>query len=90
MSKSAITADTTLEEIATLVSEALESAGIPAVLSGGGAVSHYSHNEYMTTDLDFVSNERFPMCTEAECGCRHRQIHQLDSKRKLASARSCV
>lgn len=55
MSKTAISADTTLEEIATLVSEALERAGIPAVLSGGGAVSHYSHNEYMTTDLDFVS-----------------------------------
>lgn len=44
-----------MQEIAVLVSEALEKAGIPAVLSGGGAVSQYSDNEYMTTDLDFVS-----------------------------------
>ena len=44
-----------MQEIAVLVSEALEDAGIPAVLCGGGAVSQYSDNEYMTTDLDFVS-----------------------------------
>lgn len=55
MSESRITPDTSMAEIAVLVSEALERAGIPAVLSGGGAVSHYSDNEYMTTDLDFVS-----------------------------------
>ena len=41
-----------------LVSEALESAGIPAVLGGGGAVTHYSKNEYMSTDLDFITVER--------------------------------
>lgn len=45
-------------EIATLVSEALEAANISAVLGGGGAVSQYSDNEYMTTDLDFISIER--------------------------------
>lgn len=55
---SAITSDTTMLEIATVVSEALEAAGIPAVLGGGGAVSQYSNNEYMTTDLDFISIER--------------------------------
>jgi hypothetical protein len=50
-----ITSETSMQEIAVLVSEALDNAGIPAVLSGGGAVSQYSDNEYMTTDLDFVS-----------------------------------
>lgn len=50
-----ITAKTSMQEIAVLVSEALERAGISAVLSGGGAVSQYSDNEYMTTDLDFIT-----------------------------------
>jgi len=53
-----ITSKTSLQEIATLVSETLEAAGIPAVLGGGGAVSQYSDNEYMTTDLDFITVER--------------------------------
>lgn len=48
-----ITAKTTLQEIA-----ALENAGIPAVLGGGGAVTHYSENEYMSTDLDFITVAR--------------------------------
>lgn len=47
-----------MEEIATLVSERLEQAGISAVLSGGAAVSHYSENEYLSNDLDFVTIER--------------------------------
>ena len=53
-----ITHDTSMLEIATLVSEALEAAGVSAVLGGGGAVSQYSDNEYMTTDLDFITVER--------------------------------
>jgi hypothetical protein len=53
-----ITENTSLEEIAVLVSETLEEAGITAVLSGGGAVTQYSDNEYMSTDLDFVTVER--------------------------------
>ena len=55
---SSITPDTSMLEIAVLVSEALEAAGISAVLGGGGAVSQYSDNEYMTTDLDFITIER--------------------------------
>ena len=47
-----------MQEIAVLVSEALEAAGIPAVLGGGGAVAQYSNNEYVTTDLDFITGER--------------------------------
>ena len=53
-----INAKTSLEEIAALVSGALKEAGIDAVLSGGGAVTFYSKNEYMSTDLDFITSER--------------------------------
>ena len=50
-----ITNRTTLTELATLVSEALEAAGITATLSGGAAVSIYSDNRYPSEDLDFVT-----------------------------------
>ena len=46
---------TSLEELAAIVSEALESAGITATLSGGAAVSIYSDNKYESEDLDFVT-----------------------------------
>jgi hypothetical protein len=39
-----ITPDTSLEELATIISQALESAGILATLSGGSAVSIYTNN----------------------------------------------
>lgn len=48
--------DTSLEELAVLVSQTLEQAGIRAVLSGGSAVSLCSQNEYQSQDLDFVSS----------------------------------
>ena len=54
----AITSTSSLEEIAARVSEALEAAGIQAVLGGGAAVTLYSANEYMSTDLDFVTVAR--------------------------------
>lgn len=54
----AITADTTLEELAAIVSQALEAAGIRATLSGGAAVSIYTENEYQSLDLDFVTSAR--------------------------------
>lgn len=50
-----ITGDSTLLEVAVVVSEALEKAGITATLSGGGAVSIYSDNIYQSFDLDFVT-----------------------------------
>jgi hypothetical protein len=50
-----ISDSTTIEEVATLVSEALSRAGITAVLSGGGAVQIYSSGLYVSRDLDFVS-----------------------------------
>lgn len=50
-----ITKKTSLEALATLVSEALERAGIVATLSGGAAVTIYSQNRYVSEDLDFVT-----------------------------------
>lgn len=53
-----ISNQSTIEEIAVLVSEALERAGVDAVLGGGGAVGQYSKNEYESADLDFITTER--------------------------------
>lgn len=55
---SSINAETSLQEIAVLVSEALADAKITAVLGGGGAVTQYSNNEYMSKDLDFITVAR--------------------------------
>jgi hypothetical protein len=55
MKRVTITADTTPIELAAIVSEALEAAGIVATLSGGGAVSAYTDNRYESEDLDFVT-----------------------------------
>ena len=46
---------TSLVELAAIVSEALENAGITATLSGGAAVTIYSDNKYQSVDLDFVT-----------------------------------
>lgn len=50
-----ITSTTKLTELAAIVSEALEAAGIVATLSGGSAVSAYTDNRYESEDLDFVT-----------------------------------
>lgn len=50
-----ITTETSLLELAALVSESLEAAGIVATLSGGSAVSAYTENRYESADLDFVT-----------------------------------
>jgi len=54
----AINARTTALELAALVSQTLEAAGIEATLSGGAAVSIYTDNRYRSEDLDFVTAER--------------------------------
>ncbi len=51
-----ITEHSTLEEVAAIVSDALDKAGITATLSGGSAVTIYSDNAYLSRDLDFVSS----------------------------------
>jgi len=45
-----ITEATSIEELAVIFSATLEAAGITATLSGGGAVSIYSQNQYMSYD----------------------------------------
>ena len=55
MSAAKITSTTPPNELAAVVSEALEAAGIIATLSGGGAVSAYTENRYESEDLDFVT-----------------------------------
>lgn len=52
-----IAADTSLENLAAMVSDALADAGITAVLCGGAVVTIYSHNAYQSYDLDFVTSE---------------------------------
>lgn len=51
-----ITAHSTVAEVAAIVSDALDAAGITATLSGGSAVTIYSDNAYLSRDLDFVTS----------------------------------
>jgi hypothetical protein len=60
-----MTSETPLRELAALISQALQKAGITATLSGGAAVSVYSDNEYLSYDLDFVSSARLKAIEEA-------------------------
>lgn len=55
MKKPNISPATTALELAAIVSDTLEAAGIVATLSGGGAVSIYTENRYESEDLDFVT-----------------------------------
>lgn len=50
-----ITENITLPELAAIVSNTLERAGIAATLSGGATVSIYSENRYESADLDFAT-----------------------------------
>jgi len=50
-----ITKNTSLEELAAIISQALEEAGILATLSGGSAVSLFTNNQYQSFDLDFIT-----------------------------------
>ncbi|MCK4642316.1 hypothetical protein KAU32_01640 [bacterium] len=43
-----------IEDLAGLISRTLRKNGIKAVLVGGACVTIYSHNEYMSGDLDYV------------------------------------
>lgn len=50
-----ISKNSSLGDVAAIVSQALSKAGIAATLSGGGAVAIYSDNKYESHDLDFVT-----------------------------------
>lgn len=65
---------TAAEEIAARVSQALEDAGVSATLSGGGAVSIYSHNEYQSFDLDFITNARNEAIAQALARLGFRRV----------------
>lgn len=66
--------ETSVEELAALVSQALDRAGIPATLSGGGAVVVYSSNEYESCDLDFITNARNDVIENAIAPLGFRRI----------------
>ena len=50
--------NTSCTELAAIISQTLQRAGVTAVLSGGAAVSIYTENRYQSNDLDFVTSER--------------------------------
>jgi hypothetical protein len=52
-----ISKETSLPEMAAIVSAALEESEITATLSGGAAVTIFSDNAYESADLDFVTSE---------------------------------
>jgi len=60
--------DSDISEIAAIVSEALEQAGVSAVLSGGAVVSIYTRNAYISQDLDFVSSASFDQIKKSLSG----------------------
>ena len=45
----------TVEQLAAIITEQLESKGMSAVMVGGSVVSIYTNNEYESNDIDFVS-----------------------------------
>jgi putative NADH-flavin reductase len=55
---SGINADTSLKEVAALVSQALERAGVTATLSGGGAVSLYTDNQSLDQAVMVASRQQ--------------------------------
>ncbi|MBC8383057.1 MAG: hypothetical protein H8E22_04535 [Candidatus Cloacimonetes bacterium] len=46
--------DMDMKELAAYVATHLRKSGIDVVLTGGGCVSIYSHNKYVSGDLDFI------------------------------------
>lgn len=72
--------ESTIEEVAALVSQALQAAGIVATLSGGSAVTIYSDNEYLSYDLDFVTSERL---TEIEVAIRPLGYERVGNGREF-------
>ena len=57
--------DITIKNLAIRVSAMLEKHGISAVLVGGACISIYSHNEYLSMDLDYVSHASMKELREA-------------------------
>ncbi len=47
------------KELAGLICQHLKTDGIEVILVGGSCVTIYSHNRYLSHDLDYVSHEEF-------------------------------
>jgi hypothetical protein len=63
-----------LKELASLIYETLKKRGIDVVLVGGACVSIYSHNQYQSSDLDFVTYQELKPIEKA--------LNQLGFKRR--------
>jgi hypothetical protein len=74
-----ITRQSTLLEVAALVSDALRNADIEATLCGGSAVTIYSENAYLSRDLDFVTSALIEDLSPAlePLGFRHTGVPRL-------------
>jgi hypothetical protein len=53
-------ADRSIEELAGLVCETLEQAGIKTTLTGGACVAIWSEGKYASRDLDFIEEGPVP------------------------------
>jgi hypothetical protein len=82
-----INTSTSLEELAAIVSQALEAVGILATLSGGAAVSIYTNNRYQSEDLDFVSSADGFLPIHKPHGCLSFQPAHWDSERRSSMLR---
>jgi hypothetical protein len=49
-----------LAELAALICDSLRKKGVKTTLSGGACAELYSHNKYITADIDFVVNYVWP------------------------------
>jgi hypothetical protein len=87
-----ITASTTLEELAAIVSTTLDAAGITAVLSGGAVVSIYTNNEYESSDLDFISARSKPCQPRGlgEAGRSEREATEVQASAGEAQGRESL
>ena len=52
---SQIKKETTVQELAAIVTQCLEAKSLSAVMVGGAVVSIYTNNEYKSKDIDFIS-----------------------------------
>lgn len=73
-----------VEELASVVSEALRAHGILAVLTGGAVVAIYSDGEHQSKDLDYISHATAKSLEAALSTLgfekRGKEFHHLDTK----------
>ncbi len=57
--------DLTIEQLAAIISKKSEEYGLDVILVGGACVSIYSHNDYQSYDLDFITYENMKIISKA-------------------------